>query len=53
MTPVRAVSADEIRLGDVSFWLRPQAEREGDRLQSMFIHGIQHMPCELTPGGAG
>jgi cytochrome P450 len=27
--PVRALSVDEIQLGDVNFWLRPQAEREG------------------------
>jgi cytochrome P450 len=23
-----------------------------ERLQSMFIHGIKHMPCRFTPGGA-
>ncbi len=23
-----------------------------ERLQSMFIHGIKHMPCAFTPGGA-
>jgi cytochrome P450 len=27
--PIRSLSADEIRLGDIDFWLRPQEEREG------------------------
>ncbi len=29
MNPVRALSVNEIELGDLSFWLRPQEEREG------------------------
>ena len=26
---------------------------EPDWLMSNFIHGIKHMPCAFTPGGAG
>jgi cytochrome P450 len=29
-----------------------QVTAEPDRLASFFIHGIKHMPCEFTPGGA-
>jgi cytochrome P450 len=29
VNPVRALSVNEIELGDLSFWLRPQEEREG------------------------
>jgi cytochrome P450 len=29
-----------------------QITGEAQRLQSMFIHGIKHMPCAWTPGGA-
>ena len=29
MEPVRSLSADEIQLGDLEFWMRPNEEREG------------------------
>ena len=29
MKPARALSVDEIRLGDLEFWVRPHEEREG------------------------
>jgi cytochrome P450 len=54
--PVRAQSVDEIRLGDLEFWVRPQEEREGAFATLREEHPVsfhQEPELPLLPKGPG
>jgi cytochrome P450 len=56
--PVRALSADQIRLGDLEFWVRSQAEREGAfatlrEERPVSFHEEPDLPLPILPRGPG
>ncbi|MGH0031154.1 MAG: cytochrome P450 [Myxococcota bacterium] len=58
MEPVRALSVDEIELGDLEFWLRPQEEREGAfatlrEERPISFHEEPELPIAIMPRGPG
>ena len=58
MQPVRALSVDEIKLGDLEFWVRPQEEREGAfatlrEERPVSYHEEPLLPIPIFPRGPG